>query len=42
MMIAAWQIQEVVKLITGQGTVLQKRILMMDALAGDVTQIELD
>jgi molybdopterin-synthase adenylyltransferase len=42
MMIAAWQIQEVVKLITGQGMVLQKRILMMDALAGDVTQIELD
>lgn len=42
MMIAAWQIQEVVKLITGQGTPLQKRILMMDALAGDVTQIELD
>jgi molybdopterin-synthase adenylyltransferase len=41
MMIAAWQIQEVVKLITGQGTPLQKRILMMDALAGDVTQVEL-
>jgi len=31
MMVAAWQIQEVVKLLTGLGTILRHRLLFMDA-----------
>lgn len=31
MMVAGWQVQEVVKLLTGQGTLLRHRLLFMDA-----------
>ena len=31
MMVAAWQVQEVVKLLTGQGRLLRHRLLFMDA-----------
>jgi molybdopterin/thiamine biosynthesis adenylyltransferase len=41
MMISAWQTQEVVKLIIGQGTPLRQRLLMMDAKAGEVTEVSL-
>lgn len=41
MMIAAWQIQEVVKLITGRGEILRHRLLLMDAEGGDVEVLHL-
>ena len=41
MMISAWQIQEVVKLLTGQGELIRHRMLLMDAEAGEVTEISL-
>jgi len=34
MMVAAWQIQETVKLITGQGSPLRNRLLLIDAESG--------
>jgi len=40
MMIAAWQIQEVVKIIVGQGSLLRGRALIMDAEFGDITEIQ--
>lgn len=42
MMTAAWQVQQVVKLLTGaeQG-LIRKRLMLMDAQAGDVTFISL-
>jgi len=41
MMIAAWQVQEVVKILVGQGELLRNRVLLMDAESGDVTEIQL-
>jgi len=41
MMISAWQIQEVVKLIVGAGAPLWGRMLVMDAEFGEVTEIRL-
>ncbi|MBC7234495.1 MAG: HesA/MoeB/ThiF family protein [Chloroflexi bacterium] len=40
MMVSAWQIQEVVKLVTGQGRLLRGRMLVMDAQLGEVTEIQ--
>ncbi len=41
MMVAAWQIQEVVKLLTGRGEPLRRRMLFLDAEVGvvDVLQV---
>jgi molybdopterin/thiamine biosynthesis adenylyltransferase len=41
MMVAAWQVQEVVKLITGRGEPLRRRLVFMDSEAGtiDVLQV---
>jgi molybdopterin/thiamine biosynthesis adenylyltransferase len=36
MMVAAWQVQEVVKLLTGQGRLLRHQLLFMDAEMGTV------
>ena len=41
MMVAAWQVHETVKLLTGQGSVLRNRLLLMDAFAGDVRILSL-
>jgi len=41
MMVAAWQVQEVVKLLLGQGTLLRNRVLVLDAEYGEVTEIQL-
>ncbi|MFP3897054.1 MAG: HesA/MoeB/ThiF family protein [Anaerolineales bacterium] len=41
MMVSAWQSQEVVKILLDQGEPLRHRMLLFDALAGDVTEIEL-
>jgi hypothetical protein len=41
MMIAAWEIQEVVKVLTGAGRPLRGRMLFLDAENGDVTAIEI-
>jgi molybdopterin-synthase adenylyltransferase len=41
LMVAAWQVQEVVKIITGQGTLLRSRVLILDAEYGEVTEIRL-
>jgi molybdopterin/thiamine biosynthesis adenylyltransferase len=35
-MVASWQAQEVVKVITGIGSPLRNRVLYMDAKEGDV------
>ena len=40
-MIAAWQVQEVVKIITGIGRPLRNRLLMLDAIEGIAEEIEL-
>ena len=43
MMIASWQVQQVVKLITGAHRgLLRNRLMLLDAQAGDVTVIELE
>jgi len=42
MMTAAWQIQEVIKLLLGRGTLLRKRMLFMDAEAGMVEILGLE
>jgi molybdopterin/thiamine biosynthesis adenylyltransferase len=36
MMVAAWQVHETVKLLTGKGIPLRSRLLLMDASVGDV------
>lgn len=36
MMVAAWQVHEVVKVLTGKGSLLRGRMLLMDASVGDV------
>ncbi len=41
MMIASWQIQEVIKLITGRGQPLRNRMLLMDAEQGSVEILRL-
>jgi len=40
-MIATWQVQEVVKIITGIGTPLRNRLLLMDAREGITEEIYL-
>ena len=40
MMIASWQVQEVIKVLTGQGRPLRGRMLLMDAESGDVTEVQ--
>jgi molybdopterin/thiamine biosynthesis adenylyltransferase len=41
MMVAAWQVHEVIKLVTGQGDLLRMRLLFMDAMSCDVRVLEL-
>jgi molybdopterin/thiamine biosynthesis adenylyltransferase len=41
MMVAAWQVHEVIKLVTGQGDLLRMRLLFMDAVSCDVRILEL-
>jgi len=41
MMIAAWEIQEVIKILVGQGDLVRNRVLVMDAEHGDVAEIHL-
>jgi molybdopterin/thiamine biosynthesis adenylyltransferase len=40
-MIAAWQVQEIVKIITGIGKPLRNHLLMLDAMEGIADKIEL-
>ncbi|SMP53870.1 HesA/MoeB/ThiF family protein [Anoxynatronum buryatiense] len=39
-MVAAWQVQEAIKVITGKGTLIRNRMLIMDAYQGTVQTIE--
>lgn len=41
MMVAAWEIQETVKLLTGRGTPLRRRLLFLDAESGTVECFQL-
>ena len=41
MMVAAWQVQEVVKLLLDQGVLLRNRVLIMDAEYGEFREVEL-
>jgi molybdopterin/thiamine biosynthesis adenylyltransferase len=41
MMVAAWQVHETVKLLVGKGELLRGRMLLMDALGGDVRVLAL-
>ncbi len=41
MMVAAWQVHEVVKVLTGTGSILRGRMLLMDASVGDVRILHL-
>jgi molybdopterin/thiamine biosynthesis adenylyltransferase len=41
MMVAAWQVQEVVKILLGQGQLLRHKMLFMDAEAGTVEFLEI-
>jgi len=41
MMVAAWQVQEVIKILLGQGQLLRHRMLFMDAEAGTVEILEI-
>jgi len=41
MMVAAWQAQEVVKLLLGEGEPIRNRLLVLDAEYGEVTEIRL-
>jgi len=40
-MIAAWQVQEVIKILTGIGSPLRNRLLILDAIEGTAEEIEL-
>lgn len=40
-MVAAWQVQEVIKIITGIGRPLRNHILLLDAIEGVIDKIEL-
>jgi molybdopterin/thiamine biosynthesis adenylyltransferase len=42
MMVAGWQVHEVVKLLTGRGDLLRMRMLFMDAMSGEVRTLDLD
>jgi molybdopterin/thiamine biosynthesis adenylyltransferase/DNA-binding response OmpR family regulator len=42
MMAAAWQVQEVIKLLIGKGELLRHRLLLMDAEQGDITIFRFD
>ena len=41
MMVAAWQVHETVKVLTGKGSILRNRMLLMDATVGDVRILNL-
>jgi len=41
MMVAAWQVHEVVKVLLGQGAPLRHRLLVLDAEFGEVSEIRL-
>ena len=41
MMVAAWQVQEVLKILLGKGELLRHRMLLMDAEAGVVDELKL-
>jgi len=41
MMVAAWQAQEVIKLLLGKGDILRNRLLVLDAEYGEVTEIHI-
>ncbi len=41
MMVAAWQVQEVLKILLGKGELLRHRMLLMDAEAGIVDELKL-
>ena len=41
MMIAAWQIQEVIKILLGAGDLLRNRMLLMDAESGMAQVLEI-
>jgi molybdopterin/thiamine biosynthesis adenylyltransferase len=41
MMVAAWQVHETIKLLTGKGEILRGRMLLMDAYSGDVRVLAL-
>jgi len=41
MMVAAWQVQEVLKILLGRGQLLRHKILFMDAEAGTVEFLEI-
>ena len=40
-MIAAWQVQEIVKIITGIGKTLRNHLLILDAMEGTADKIKL-
>jgi len=40
-MVSAWEIQEVVKILVGQGELLRGRVLVMDAEFGEINEIRL-
>lgn len=42
MMVAAWQVQEVMKLLLGQGELLRNRMILMDAEWGTVEILEIE
>jgi len=39
MMVSAWLVQECAKLLTGKGALLRHRLLVLDALFGEVTEV---
>jgi len=41
MMVAAWQIQEVIKILLGTGELLRNRLLFMDAESGVAEILEI-
>jgi hypothetical protein len=41
MMVAAWQVHEAVKLLTGKGELLRGRMLLMDAFGNDLRVLTL-
>ena len=40
--IAAWQVQETIKIITGIGKPIRNRLLIVDTIAGTVEKIDLN
>jgi len=41
MMVAAWQVQEVLKVLLGRGQLLRHKMLFMDAEAGTIEFLEI-